>query len=225
MKECNFLNVNDLNKWEKQTSLKVSSFDGLKQKIIVPINHREIVEDLIEPNVGLFAEKNTDLGKTSTIKMGIDTGNHPPIKLRPYRTPAKCPIIDKAVNDMLAANIIHPSRSTWCFHRVVIDKTDGTKRFYTDFRKLNSISKECSWPHAVIDDMLAMLGKAKYFTTLDMKSGYWQIPLNEEDKEKTTFTCHRGLYKYSVMPSGFVNAPEIFQDFMSYSLVLSRRIC
>ena len=65
----------------------------------------------MEQNLDLFAEKDTDLGKTNTIKMSIDTGNHPPIKLRPYKTPfAKYPIVDMAVNDMLAANIIHPSR-------------------------------------------------------------------------------------------------------------------
>ena len=112
VKECNFVNVNDLNQWEQQTSLKVGSLDDLKQKIIVPINHRETVEDLIEQNVNLFAEKDTDLGKTNTIKIGVGTGNHPPIKLRPYRFPfTKHLIVDKAVNDMLAANNIYLSWS------------------------------------------------------------------------------------------------------------------
>ena len=123
MKEGNFVNVNDLNQWKQQTSLKVSSFDDLKQKIIAPINHREAIEDLIEENVDHSAEKDTDLGKANKIKMNIDTSNHPPIKLRPCRTPlAKFPIVDKAVNDMLAANIMHPSRSHWSILIVVIDK-------------------------------------------------------------------------------------------------------
>ena len=69
------------------------------------------MEDSREHSVDLFAEKDTDLGKANVIKMSIDTGNHSPIKVRPSRTPfAKCPIVDKAVNDMLAANIIHPAR-------------------------------------------------------------------------------------------------------------------
>ena len=68
---------------------------------------------------------------------------------------------------------------------MVVEKKDGTKRFCTDFRKLNNISKKSSWPLPIIDDMLAALGKTKYFTTLDLKSGYWHIRLNEEDKEKT----------------------------------------
>ena len=84
--------------------------------------------------------------------MSIDTGNHPPIKLRPYRTPfAKHPIVVKTVNYMLAANIIHPSRSPWSFSTVVDYKKDGTKS--TDFRKLNNISKKSSCPLPVIDDI------------------------------------------------------------------------
>ena len=106
--------------------------------------------------------------------MSIDTGNHPPIKLIPYRTPfVKHPIVDKAVNDLLAANIICPSRLIWSFPILVVDKKDGTRRFCTDFRKLNTISKKSSWPLPVINGMLAALGKAKYFTTLNLKSGYW----------------------------------------------------
>ena len=90
----------------------MGSLDDLKQEIISPIDHRETVEDLLEQNVDLFTEKDTDLGRYSTVKMSIDTDNHPPIKLRPYRTPfAKPSIAHKAGNKMLAANIIHPSRS------------------------------------------------------------------------------------------------------------------
>ena len=80
--------------------------------------------------------------------MSIDTGNHPSIKLRPYKTPfAKHLIVDKGVNDMLAANIIHPSRSPRNFPVVVVDKKDDTKIFCTEFRKLNNISNKSSSPH------------------------------------------------------------------------------
>ena len=114
---------------------------------------------------------------------------------------------------MLAANIIHPSRSPWSFPVVVVNKKDSTERFCNEFIKLN-ISKKCSWPLPVIDDMLAALGKAKYFTTLDVISSYWQIPLNEEDKEETAFTCHRDLYKCNVMPFGLASVPGILQELM-----------
>ena len=68
--------------------------------------------------------------------------------------------------------------------------------------------------------MLASLGKVKYFTILDLKSGYWQIPVNE-DKEKTAFTCHRSLYKYNVMTFDVANALEIFHKLIS--IVLPRQ--
>ena len=184
---------------------------NLREKIDAPDSHQPIVQELIQRNADLFAEKDTDLGRTDTIKMSIDTSDHPPIKLEPYRTPfAKRKIVNKAIDDMLEANIICPSRSLWSFPIVVVDKKNGSKRFCTDFRKLNNITKQLSWPLPVIDDMLTSLGEAKYFTTLDLKNGYWQIPLDDQDKEKTAFSCHRGLYEYNVMPFGFAKCPRIF---------------
>ena len=97
---------------------------------------------------------------------------------------------------------------------MVVDKRVGTKRYCFDFRKLNNISKKSSWPLPVIDNMLDALGKAEYFTSLDLKSGYWQIPLNE-DKGKAAFTRHRGLDEYNVIPFGLAIAPGIFQELMS----------
>ena len=66
--------------------------------------------------------------------------------------------------------------------------------------------------------MLAALCRVNYFTSFDLKSGYWQIPLNKQDMEKTAFTCHKGLYKYNAMPFDLANAPGIFQELMSIVL-------
>ena len=87
-----------------------------------------------------------------------------------------------------------------------------------DFRKLNKITKLNSYPLPLIDDMLALLGNAKYFTSLDLKTGYWQVLMDQADKEKTAFTCHRGLFQFNVMPFGLSNAPAIFQVLMSIVL-------
>lgn len=91
---------------------------------------------------------------------------------------------------------------------MIVSKKDGGHRFCVDFRKLNSISK----PLPLIDDILALLGKAKYFSTLDLRSWYWQVALDEADKEKAAFTCHLGLFQFRVMPFGLANAPGIFQQ-------------
>lgn len=101
---------------------------------------------------------------------------------------------------------------------VVVDKKDGSKRFCVDFRQLNKITKTNSWPLPLIDDLLDQLGKALYFTSLDLKSGYWQVQIQEQDKEKTTFVCHRGLFEFNVMPFGLCNAPQVFSELMSVVL-------
>lgn len=67
----------------------------------------------------------------------------------------------------------------------------------------------------LIDDILALLGQAKYFTSLDLKRGYWQVLMDDADKEKTAFACHRGLFQFNVMPFGLTTAPAIFQELMS----------
>ena len=116
-------------------------------------------------NKDLFASKDSELGHTDVVKMEVDVGDQKPIKMRPYRTPLKNrEVIDKAVDEMLDANIIKRSRSPWSFPVVIVDKKDGSKRFCVDFRKLNQITKKNSYPLPLIDDILALLGKAKYFS-------------------------------------------------------------
>ena len=177
------------------------------------------VRDLVRGNKDLFAQSDAELGHTDTVRMKIDTGEHPPIKMKPYRTPLnKRTVIDNAVDEMLEAGIIRRSRSPWSFPVVVVDKKDGSKRFCVDFRQLNKITKPISYPLPVIDDILARLGKAKYFTTLDLKSGYWQVLMDETDREKTAFACHRGLFEFLVMPLGLSGAPPVFMELMNIVL-------
>ena len=119
---------------------------------------------------------------------------------------------------MLETGIFSRSRSPWSFPVLIVDKKDGSKRFCVDFRKLNQVTKRNSYPLSVIDDILALLGKSKYFSSLDLKSGYWQVSMNEHDKEKTAFACHRGLFKFNVMPFGLSNASAVFQELMAVVL-------
>ena len=185
----------------------------------VPEQYRSKIEKLVLKNQDLFASKDSELGHTDTIKMQIDIGNNVPIKMKPYRTPIKNrEVIDKAINEMLDADVIKRSRSPWSFPVVIVDKKDGSKRFCVDFRKLNQITKKNSYPLPLIDDILALLGKAKFFASLDLKSGYWQVAMDEKDKEKTAFACHKGLFEFNVMPFGLSNAPAVFQELMSVVL-------
>ena len=182
----------------------------------VPDKHRQEILDLLKANADLFAQKDSELSHTDTVKMKINTGDNPPIKLRPYRTPLNNrKVIDDAIDEMLNAKIIQRSKSPWSFPVVIVDKKDGSKRFCVDFRALNKITKSNSYPLPVIDDILALLGRAKYFTSLDLKSGYWQVLMDDNDKEKTAFACHRGLFQFNVMPFGLTTAPAVFQELMA----------
>ena len=202
------------NKQNKYQNNKIDLTD-----LDVSEKYRPHIENLIVKNQDLFASKDSELGYTDTVKMKIDTGDHKPIKLRPYRTPLKSrEVIDKAIDEMLDANIIRRSRSPWSFPVVIVDKKDGSKRFCVDFRKLNQITKKNSYPLPLIDDILALLGNAKFFSSLDLKSGYWQVLMDERDKEKTAFACHKGLFSFEKMPFGLCNAPSIFQELMAHVL-------
>ena len=156
--------IASVTKVENETWL--SEFDS-------PLEFKSMVAELLNKNKDLFAAKDSELTFTDIVKFHIDTGDAPPMRLRPYRIPLKKqPLVHKAVDDMLEAGIIRKSQSQYSFPVVIVDKKDGSKRFCIDFRALNKITKPISWPLPLIDDVLSLLKGANYFTSLDMKSGY-----------------------------------------------------
>ena len=94
---------------------------------------------------------------------------------------------------------------------MLVRKKDGSTRFCVDYRKLNSITSKDSYP---LDDTLEALSGATWFSSLDLKSGYWQVGMHPEDREKTAFTTGRGLWQFRVMPFGLCNAPATFERLM-----------
>ena len=98
---------------------------------------------------------------------------------------------------------------------MLVKKKDGTTRFCVDYRKLNAITCKDSYPLPRIDDVLDSLSGSKYFTTLDLQSGYHQVAMHSDSKDKTAFVTHAGVYAYDVMSFGLCNAPPCFQRVMS----------
>ena len=120
---------------------------------------------------------------------------------------------------MLDAGAIQPSNSPWCNAVVLVRKKDGSLRFCIDFRRLNSLTKKDSHPLPRICETLDSLVSAAYFSTFDLTSGFWQVPMAEESKQFTAFTLgSMGLFECDRMPFGLCNTPATFQRLMQNCL-------
>ena len=182
-------------------------------------NQQDQLNTLLLEFSDIFANSPEELGRTNVVYHKIDTGNALPIKQRPYRIPfSQKAVIDRHIENMLKLDVIEPSYSPWASPIVIVKKKSGEDRFCIDYRKLNSLSKRDAFPIPRIDDTLDMLAGSKYFTHLDFKSGYWQIEVAPEDREKTAFVCSSGLYQWKTMPFGLTSAPGTFQRCMSIIL-------
>ncbi|GFX27884.1 hypothetical protein TNCV_3083071 [Trichonephila clavipes] len=111
-------------------------------------------------------------------------------------------------------DVIEPSSSPWASPIVLVRKKDGSTRFCVDYRRLNDVTKKDSYPLPRIDDTLDTLASNTWFSTLDLKSGYWQVELHPDDKEKTAFTTGQGLWQFKVMPFCLRNAPAAIEGLM-----------
>ena len=161
----------------------------------------------------LFVTPEEPLGKTSVVRHGIQiTG--PPIRQPLHRIPESLkPVVEHEVHKMLQG-VVRPSTSPWSSPVVMVRKKDGGWRFCVDYRKVNSVTRQDAYPLPRIDATLDSLAGSVFFTTLDLASGYWQVELDDEAKEKSAFSTQSGHFEFNVMPFGLTNAPATFQRLM-----------
>ncbi|XP_058864420.1 uncharacterized protein LOC131706752 [Acipenser ruthenus] len=162
-----------------------------------------------------FATASDDVGRTHLVQHQIETGAARPIKQRPRRQPlALQEATEQVLEEMKAAGIIEPSDSPWTSPVVMVRKKDGKWRFCVDYRRVNDVTEKDSYPLPRIDESLDLVAGSRWFSSLDLRSGYWQVALDPSARPKTAFSTGRGLWQFTVMPFGLCNAPATFERLM-----------
>ena len=153
------------------------------------------------------------LGEITATEHRIElTPGTKPIRQAPYRQGHRGRDVQAGeIAKMLEAGVIEPATSEWASPVVLVPKKDGSLRFCIDYRRLNAKTVADAYPLPRMDDCLDSLGDAGVFSTFDCNSGYWQIPVASEDRDKTTFITHMGTFRHVRMPFGLRNAPARFQ--------------
>lgn len=176
------------------------------------------VENICYEYADIFHVEGDTISCTDAIQHEIKTpGVSQPIHQRPYRLPySQQAEIDKQVNELLEDGVITTSDSPWIAPLLIVPKkvdATGEQRYrvVVDYRKLNSITVGDAFPMPNINEILDQLGRAKYFSCLDMASGYHQVPLCPKDQEKTAFSTNQGHFEFKRMSFGLKGAPSTFQ--------------
>ena len=168
------------------------------------------VHALVHQFRGMWSENLGEL-KATTLHIQLKP-DAKPVYAAPYRAGAHRRLeIEKQVKKVLDLGVIEPSAAEWSVPVVVVPKPGGQIRFCVDYRRLNERAVKDVYPIPRMDDCLESLGDATVFSTLGCNAGYWQIRVAAEDRDKTMFTSHTGLFRYLRLPSGLVNAPASFQ--------------
>ena len=219
--------VNHLSKWKErscQVNAVIEDGDGLEEHQWtnttgdiqfgeqVPESRRREIHSVLSkfPQVTGNAP-----GRTNKITHRIRTADCTPIRQKPYRLPqAYQEKVNKELEEMERHGIIEKSNSEWASPLVIVTKKDGGIRLCVDYRQLNQVTKFDAYPMPRIEELLDNIGSAEFVTTLDLAKGYWQVPLEPEDRDKTAFTSPRGLYQFTTMPFGLSGAPATFQRLM-----------
>ena len=200
--------VNNVNRREQ------TSQADAKEKSNLTNDQQRQIDSLLNEFQELFGQ--VEVGCATEVEHSIRLPNSNSVYAKPYRIPlAKQEFIREEVFKMQKQGTIRPSTSAFAAPVVLVPKKDGNTRFCIDYTRLNANTVKDKFPMPRIDDLLDKAKDAKFFSTIDLTSGYWQIRMNENDREKTAFITPEGLYEFNVMPFGLCNAPATFQRYMN----------
>ena len=222
-----FVNSNDSTfsngnkEFREKDETDVMRWEELKSKLNKAVaakdsQFQELLWNLLFEHREQFAVSDFELTQTNLIEHKINTENNEPFKAawRPvlYKLQSQ---VQQFVDDFLNQGIIIPSSSPWNSAIVLVKKKDNSLRFCIDFRGLNALTKKDSYPLPNIDSVLTSLNGKSIFSSIDLASGYWQIKMHPDSREKTAFSAMGRHYEWLVMPFGLTTAPATFQRLMN----------
>ena len=182
-------------------------------------DQQQEAQQLLQQYDDIFSRGAYDMGRTTLVEHSIDTGDHRPIRQGLRRHPmAHLDVIDAQVNAMLENDLVEPAASPWASNVVLVRKKDGSMRLCVDYRALNGATYKDTYPLPHIDTCLGSMDGAVWFSILDLRSGYHNIPIKGTDRDKSAFITRRGCFRFKVMPFGLTCAPSVFQRLMDLVL-------
>ena len=213
-------------KIEKKTSKKIFEEIHIDSKLTSEQN--EQVESLLKKHIDVFSTHDADIGDCNMIRHRIDLIDPTPFKQKHRRIPpAMIDEVRKHIEELLSSGVIRKSKSPWCSNVVLVRKKNGKLRLCVDYRMLNKKTVKDSYALPRVEEIFDVLNGSKLFSTIDMKSGYHQVTVEESHKCRTAFTVGPlGFYEYNKMPFGLSNSPATYQRLMEECLgELNMKIC
>ena len=183
-------------------------------------DQRQELVDLLVEYADVFSSDDTDVGQTSLVQHSIPVEpGTAPIRQPPRRLGVeKDQEVERQVEELVKKKLVVPADGAWSSPVVLVRKKDNNWRLCVDYRQLNAVTRKDAYPLPRIDDSLDALAGSVYFSTLDLLSGYWQVPMDEDAQEKSAFVTRGGLWKWKVLPFGLTSAPATFERLMEQVL-------
>ena len=173
-------------------------------------------EQMLMEHHNIFSLEQNEIGCTDTAEHVIELLDTEPFKESfPHIALPLVEEVREHIQEMLDGGVIHPSQSPWYNAVVLVQKKDGSLRFCIDFRQLNSRTKKDAYPFPRMQETMESMVGTQFFSTMDLKSGFWQVKMAKDSQQYTAFTVgSMGVYEFLRMPYELCNAPETFQRLM-----------
>jgi hypothetical protein len=208
-----FLTIKQLKQLEHDGNLMFSLMAYLSMENQSVIDRLPVVNEFPE----VFPDEIPDVPPEREVEFSIDlVPGTKPVSMAPYRMSAsELAELKKQLEDLLDKKFVRLSVSPWGAPVLLVKKKDGSMRLCIDYRQLNKVKIKNRYPLPRIDDLMDQLVGARVFSKIDLRSGYHQIKVKDEDMQKTAFRTRYGHYEYKVMPFGVTNAPGVFMEYMN----------